>query len=191
MTKRSKGALKAPDKSVDRGRTKGLAKEYEPRFCGVAINQGRQGKSRAQIAVYLGVTRKRLAIWEQAHPEFAEAMEIAADQALAWWESKAQRSLEKKHFQAGMLNKMMASRYPSDYGDKSQLDIGGDALRTITRRIIRPLSDNDDDKRRGRLLNHLTAWPRSTMATMLCHSRRAVVLVCTTRSNSMAIDHVG
>lgn len=55
---------------------------------------------------------------EDAHPEFAEAMEMALDQALAWLESKAQKSLNQKHFQAGMLNKMMASRYPREYGDR-------------------------------------------------------------------------
>jgi hypothetical protein len=85
----------------------------------------------------LGVTRRRLISWEQAHPEFAEAMEIALDQALAWWETKAQRNLNQKHFQSGMLNKMMASRYPQDYGERSAVEVDM-PITVITRRIIDP-----------------------------------------------------
>jgi hypothetical protein len=144
--KRNKGALKERDKSVGAGRSKGLAKEYEPRFCNVVINQGRQGKSRAQIAVHLGVTRKRLAIWERANPEFAEAMDIALDQALAWWESKAQENLNQKHFQSGMLNKMMASRYPAEYGERSSLEVTEPPITVITRRIIDARQESDDPK---------------------------------------------
>ena len=41
---RNKGALKDRDKSVSAGRSKGLVKEYQPRFCNVVINQGRTGQ---------------------------------------------------------------------------------------------------------------------------------------------------
>lgn len=138
---RMKGAAKRLPKS---SKASDIRTKYEPRFCNVVINRGRKGHSRAQIAVYLGVTRKTLARWEGAHPEFKEAMEVALDQALAWWETKAQRSLEKKHFQAGMLGKMMAARYPDEYDDRMRLLGDKDApLTVITRRII----DARDDKR--------------------------------------------
>jgi hypothetical protein len=135
MKARNKGALKDRDKSATAGRGKGLRKEYEPRFCNVVVNQGSKGKSRTQIAVYLGISTKTLKRWEQAHPEFAEAMDIAMDYALAWWEGKAQRSLNQKHFQSGMLNKMMASRYPERYGERSSVEVDM-PITVITRRII-------------------------------------------------------
>jgi hypothetical protein len=150
---KAKGILKDCDKAAGTGTRKDLSKPYHPRFCSVVINRGRKGESRAQIAVYLGVTRKRLKAWEDAHPDFKEAMEVASDQALAWWESKAQRNLGQKHFQAGVLNKMMAARYPKDYGDRSTLELEVETpLRVITRRIIRaddPASVADARARAG------------------------------------------
>jgi DNA-binding XRE family transcriptional regulator len=144
----NKDALKQRDKAVARGRTQGLSKEYQPRFCKVVVNQGRQGKSRTQIAVYLGVSRKRLKAWEKEHPEFAEAMEIALDYARAWWENKAQRSLGQKHFQAGMLAKMMASRFPDEYSER-MVHAGDEEapLTVITRRIIDARQKSSDDER--------------------------------------------
>jgi hypothetical protein len=137
---RTKGALKARDRDTTKRAKAGLSetmrREYAPRLCQVVINQGRQGKSRAQIAVYLGVTRNTLLRWEAAHPEFKEAMEIALDHSLAWWETKAQKSLNAKHFQTGLLNKMIASRYPQDYGDKSQLEITNEPPLTVIQRVI-------------------------------------------------------
>ena len=65
-------------------------------------------------------------------------MEIAEDYALAYWESKAQKSLTAKHFQADILNKLMASRYPKEYGERSTLELDTPPLTMITRRIIRP-----------------------------------------------------
>jgi hypothetical protein len=134
---RAKGIQKERDKSASAGRAKGLSKEYHKRFCHVVVNQGRQGKSRTQIAVYLGVSRKRLKTWEDAHPQFKDAMEIALDHARAWWENKAQRSLDQKHFQSGLLGKMMASRFPDEYSERV-VHAGDEAapLTVITRRII-------------------------------------------------------
>lgn len=135
MTK-AKGIQKERDKSASAGRTKGLSKEYHKRFCNAVVNQGRQGKSRTQIAVYLGVSRKRLKTWEDVHPEFKDAMEIALDHARAWWENKAQRSLNQKHFQSGLLGKMMASRFPDEYGERVQLAGDEEAPLTVIRRVI-------------------------------------------------------
>jgi hypothetical protein len=154
---RSKGALKARERDTTKrdkaGHSETMRRDYEPRFCKVVIGQGRQGKSRAQIAVYLGVTRKRIASWEATHPEFREAMEIALDYALAWWETKAQKSLNAKHFQAGMLNKMLASRYPDQYGDKSQLEVDI-PITKIIRRIVDPKGrERVEAQRRARVID--------------------------------------
>jgi hypothetical protein len=55
-----KGIQKQRDKAARAARTQGINKAYQKRFCSVVVNQGRQGRSITQIAVYLGVSRKRL-----------------------------------------------------------------------------------------------------------------------------------
>jgi hypothetical protein len=42
MKAKCKGALKEVDESATAGRGKGLRKAYEPRFCNVVVNQGRE-----------------------------------------------------------------------------------------------------------------------------------------------------
>lgn len=138
---RNKGALKSrsldTSKRSKAGRAEAMRREYEPRLCNVVINQGRRGKSRAQIAMYLGVSRRKLSTWEAAHADFREAMEIALDYSLAYWETKGEKHLTSKHFQANVLNKIMSSRYPKEYGDKSQIEVDV-PLTTIVRRIVFP-----------------------------------------------------
>ena len=129
-----KGIQKQVDKSARQGRTQGINKAYQKRFCSVVLNQGRQGKSLTQIAAYLGVTRKRLYSWMKDHPEFKDAVEMAREHSQAWWENKAQKSLDSKHFQGSMLGKMMASRFPDDYGERSSIEI--EAPITVIRRVI-------------------------------------------------------
>lgn len=132
----------------DSTRDSDTKRDYKPRLCNVVIDQGRLGKSRTQIAVYLGISRRRLKTWIDKYPDFAEAMEIALDNARAWWENKAQRSLDKKHFQAGVMGKMMAARFPDEYGDKVTVAGDDDApIRVIRRVIVDPRRDDSDDKR--------------------------------------------
>jgi DNA-binding transcriptional regulator YiaG len=135
MTSRNKGASKR-DKDATKGGGSGLRKEYQKRFCNVVIDQGRQGKSRAQIAAYLGVSRRTLATWERNHEDFKDAMEIADERALAYLEGLAMKGLKLKHFQSALLNKLMAARYPKEYGEKSKLEIEGEAPLTVIRRVI-------------------------------------------------------
>jgi hypothetical protein len=137
--RRNKGALKRIAKDNPKASdTKTLRREYQPRFCNVVMDQGRQGKSRAQIATYLGVTRKRLKQWEAAHEDFREAMEIAEDRALAYLEGLAIKGLKLKHFQSALLNKLLASRAPETYGDRQKLEIEEAPLTVITRRVVDP-----------------------------------------------------
>jgi hypothetical protein len=128
-----KGILKQLPKA---GNESSIRKDYHPRFCNVVMGQGRLGKSRAQIATYLGITRKRLAAWETEHPDFREAMEVAADRALAYLEGLAMRGLRLKHFQSALMGKLLAARAPETYSDKIKMSGDGDAPLTVIKRVI-------------------------------------------------------
>ncbi len=61
---------------------------YKPEFCQQMIDLAAQGYSMNGVAGKLGVTRRTLYYWRDAHPEFAEAMEIAITAAGAFWEER-------------------------------------------------------------------------------------------------------
>ena len=58
-------------------RGRGRPSTYDPAFCERVIELGEQGKSKAQIAKALRISRKSLYLWMKVHPEFAEAMKEA------------------------------------------------------------------------------------------------------------------
>jgi DNA-binding XRE family transcriptional regulator len=147
---RNKGALPKHTNAAT------LRKEYHKRFCNVVMDQGRLGKSRAQMAAYIGVSRRTLATWERNHEDFKEALEIADDRALAYLETLAMKGLKLKHFQSALLNKLMASRYPKEYGEKSKLEVDVDAPLTVIRRVfVNPLEGTEHD-RDSRAVRRLT-----------------------------------
>ena len=95
----------------------GRPTDYRPEYCRRAIELGRQGKSRAQIAAALDQARQTLYDWERAHPEFLDAMRRAHDLALAHWEDEGQRGMwAGKQFNAQAYALQMRNRFQSEYG---------------------------------------------------------------------------
>jgi hypothetical protein len=72
------------------------------------------GASPASIAHAFGISRSTLSKWEADFPEFSDAMGRARVAAQHWWETKGQRSLGRKHFQAQVWAKTMSARF-EDY----------------------------------------------------------------------------
>lgn len=98
---------------------------YRPKFCETVVELGRQGKSKAQIAAALDVSRLTLDNWAAEHPEFLNAMTHARDLALSWWEDQAQQGLTAERFQASLWSRSMAARFPDDYREKAAVEHSG------------------------------------------------------------------
>jgi hypothetical protein len=62
---------------------RGRAEAGGPAFLDGRFDLGEEGKSKAQIASTLRISRKSLYLWMKVHPEFAEAMKEAEFAALA------------------------------------------------------------------------------------------------------------
>jgi hypothetical protein len=99
-------------------RKRGRPSSYDPAFCERVIELGEEGKSKAQIARVLRVSRKSLYLWMKIHPEFAEAMEEAQFAALAWWEDVGQAGLTIPKFNAALYAFNMKNRFREFYADK-------------------------------------------------------------------------
>lgn len=59
---------------------------YDPSYCEHAIEFLAEGYSLGALAGSLSVTRKTIYNWKDAHPEFAEAVEIGQAKGLLSWE---------------------------------------------------------------------------------------------------------
>ena len=99
-------------------RARGRPTTYDPAFCERVIELGEEGKSKAQIARELGISRKSLYLWMKGHPEFKEAMDEAEFAALAWWEDVGQAGLSMPKFNATLYAFNMKNRFREFYADK-------------------------------------------------------------------------
>ncbi len=98
---------------------------YQPAHCKTALELGRAGKSKAQIAAKLDVARQTLDNWAEVHPEFLDALTRARDLALAWWEDQGQDGLVLPGFNSSLWAKQVSCRFRDDYTDQSKKEITG------------------------------------------------------------------
>jgi hypothetical protein len=65
--------------------TKAERVKWDPSYCARVEKLGAEGKSAPEIRRELGISASAWRSWVKKHPEFAEAVEQAADLAEAWW----------------------------------------------------------------------------------------------------------
>ena len=102
---------------------------YDPAYCEQAIELGKIGKSTESIGAILGVGTATLYRWMDAHPEFREAIGIAKDMELYWWEEQAQAYMvenkESDRLNSGIWARSMAARFPKKYRESTKTEITG------------------------------------------------------------------
>ena len=76
---------------------------------------GRAGKSHAQIAEMIGISRDSLKDWLSQKPQLAHIMTLADDYALAWWEALGQRQAETREGNSSVFMFIMKNRFGIDY----------------------------------------------------------------------------
>jgi len=103
-----------------RRKSRGRKSLYKPEYCELVEMWGKQGKSRSEMCSLLNVGRATMAQWEIDYPDFGQAYARAREHAQAWWESKAQTSLGRRHFQAQLWRYSMAGRFKEDYAEQRQ-----------------------------------------------------------------------
>jgi hypothetical protein len=100
---------------------------YRAEFCTRVIELGKQGKTLAQFALDLDVSRECLYEWARTKPEFSDALMRAKDYSQAWWEDLGQRGvLMGKEFNAAAYAKCTSARFPHDYRDNQPAPAAAD-----------------------------------------------------------------
>ena len=95
----------------------GRPSKYDPSYCDLVIDLGAVGKSKAQIAAAIGVSRTTIDSWALLHPEFLDALKSAYDLALSWWEDAGQINMLRQGFNATAFIFQMKNRFREDYRD--------------------------------------------------------------------------
>lgn len=116
----------------------GRPSKYDPAMCETVVELGMQGKSKAQIAAKLQVTRETVDIWAKKHAEFSDAIKVAHDLALAWWEDEGQTGIKagQGNFNATAFIFQMKNRFRDDYRDQQDHKHGvSDELGELLARI--------------------------------------------------------
>jgi len=118
-----------PDSTVEQKRPVGRPSQYDPTYCEEVIALGKIGKSTEAIGAILGVGTATLYRWMDAHPEFREAISIAKDMELYWWEEQAQAYMvenkESDRLNSGIWSRSMAARFPKKYRESVKTEVTG------------------------------------------------------------------
>jgi hypothetical protein len=117
----------------------GRPSKYDPSFCDLVIELGAQGKSKAQLAASIGVSRETVDLWAKVHPEFSDSLKWAKDLALAWWEDLGQMNICRVGFNATGFIFQMKNRFKDDYKDRHE--VSGDPERPLVTKIVRTIVD--------------------------------------------------
>jgi len=127
MTIKPKAAAKPKAKAapVEAKAVKGRPSSYRPEYCEVAIELGKQGKSPAAIASFLGVSRQLLYDWAKLYPDFSTAMEKSVTFAQDYWEQKGEDNIGTPGFNSAIYKLFMSSRFRHDYMEIKKTEVSG------------------------------------------------------------------
>lgn len=102
-------------------RSVGRPTKYHPLLDEWAIYLGKRGYSMKQIASMMGVSHETLWSWGKTNPTFSDALVRAREASQNWWETVGQAALFSRNFQTFIWNKIVSTRFRSDYTDRKGL----------------------------------------------------------------------
>ena len=115
---------------------------YSEALCRIAIEEGRKGKTKTQIAVKIGISRATLYDWIDNKPDFSDTIDMATTLAQDYWENIQQAKVlgqeqkkedGKNHFDIDKVSERglefrLKNSYRSDWGDNSKVEHTGNMI---------------------------------------------------------------
>ena len=122
--KRAPAVLAVPPALANNAKPKrGRPSLYRSEFCDQIRDLAREGMSKAELALELGISRQCWSEWIEAHPEFGDAVKDAEFIAQAWWERKGRQGITMgKDFNANAWRYQVFNRFSGDYRDRRQVE---------------------------------------------------------------------
>jgi hypothetical protein len=127
--KKSQREIATPEIVIGKPK-RGRPSSYRAEFCDTVIELGRKGKSKAQMAAFLDISRQMLDNWTKQFSEFLDldAVTRAQDYALAWWEEVGHTGMFMGHrFNDRAWSVQVRNRFPSEYKEIRELGVRGAA----------------------------------------------------------------
>lgn len=119
---------------------------YKPEYCQKVIEFGKLGLSITEMACELDVVKQTMYDWEKVHPEFLDAMTRARQESQAWYEKQGRSGIwAGSNFNAATWAKQVSCRFPDDYREKQDVNLGGQKDNPIK-------TDIDNDALNARIL---------------------------------------
>lgn len=120
----------------------GRPSDYRAEYCELVIELGKEGKSVAQMASAMDVSKQTLLRWVDAHKEFSYAMEISRSHAQSWWETIGQNNIISAPgatLNSGVYSRSMAARFPDDWRENKGVEVtgaGGGPVQVMTLEFV-------------------------------------------------------
>jgi hypothetical protein len=108
----------------------GRPSKYQPEFCQTIIELGKEGASKAEMALACDIHRDTFDEWTRTIPEFSDAAYKARMESQVFWERKGRNGCERGHgFNGQTYQFLMKNMFRDDYRDKQEVEHTGDAFK--------------------------------------------------------------
>ena len=125
MSKPKTDAKRKREKQREVG-TKAERCKWDQSYCVKVEKLGAEGKSAPEIRRELGISASAWRSWVKKHPEFAEAVEQAADLAEAWWIDVGRKGMMLgTNFSAQTFIYLTKNIFPARFRDRQDHQITG------------------------------------------------------------------
>ena len=127
---------------------KGRVSTYIPEHCDTVIKVGMEGGSNTEMAVMVGINLDTFYQWIHKYEDFAEAVKLAEDLSMIWWEKAQRNGMMGKipGFNAAAMIFGMKNRFPRHYRDVRTNEMtginGGPLLIEQKAKELRMLTDD-------------------------------------------------
>ena len=92
-------------------------------MCRAILECGLEGGSVTAMANSIGVTRSTMYEWAASNPEFSDALDLAKQHSLEWFEEMGQRQARTGQGSAGTLKFLMTNQHREVYRDSSHVEV--------------------------------------------------------------------
>lgn len=105
----------------------GRPSKFKPEFCAKVLELGREGASKAEMALELDIAYSTFDVWQNENAEFSEAVKAAERLSQGWWEREGRRATfgAMPGFNATSYIFQMKNRFKEDWREKQEVEHSG------------------------------------------------------------------